>query len=60
MSRTARILVGVFGLLLLLIPNPASLGVYRVAAIIDGRESPPWSEFWETTRANVGLFTRPA
>jgi uncharacterized membrane protein YesL len=45
----------VTGLLLLLIPNPGSLGVYRVAAIMDHQESPHWGEFWRGTRENLGL-----
>jgi hypothetical protein len=45
----------VSGLLLLLIPNPASLGVYRLAATIQGKESPPWRQFWEATRQNLRL-----
>lgn len=43
------------GLTLLLVPNPASLGVYRVAAIVDRQESPPWREFWQVTRQNLGF-----
>src|SRR6266542_2328409 len=37
------------GLLLLLVPNPASLGLYRLAATMQRRESPPWGQFWEGT-----------
>jgi uncharacterized membrane protein YesL len=55
-GRSDWVLPGLLiGLLLLLVPNPASLGVYRVAAIMDRRESPPWTEFWQATRQNVGL-----
>jgi uncharacterized membrane protein YesL len=45
----------VTGLLLLLIPNPASLGVYQLAAVMQRKESPPWHVFWRAARENVGL-----
>src|SRR5919201_4976852 len=45
-------------LLLLLIPNPASLGLYRLAAVMQRKESPPWDVFWHATRDNVGLGLR--
>jgi uncharacterized membrane protein YesL len=45
----------IVALLQLLVPNPASLGLYRMAAIMQRRDSPPWREFWEATGANVGL-----
>ena len=43
------------GSLLLLIPNPASLGVCRLAAVMQRKESPAWRMFWEATRENLGL-----
>jgi uncharacterized membrane protein YesL len=43
------------GFLLLLVPNPASLGVYRLAAVMQHNESPSWGQFWTATRRNVGL-----
>ena len=65
-GRSDWVLPGLLtGLTLLLVPNPASLGVYRVAAIVDRQESPPWREFWQGTRENfafglvlfgIGLF----
>src|SRR3712207_731742 len=42
-------------LLLPLIPNPASLGRYRVAAVMQRRESPPSHQFWDGVRRNVRL-----
>jgi hypothetical protein len=45
----------VSGLLLLIIPNPASLGVYRLAATIQGKESPPLRQFLDATRQNLRL-----
>src|SRR5436190_20656098 len=45
----------VTGLLILLVPNPASLGLYQVAAIIQRKESPPFGAFWRGTRENVRL-----
>jgi uncharacterized membrane protein YesL len=43
------------GLLLVLIPNPASLGLCRLAAIMQRRDSPPWQQFWESTWQNLRL-----
>jgi uncharacterized membrane protein YesL len=45
-------------LLLLLIPNPASLGLYRLAAVMQRKETPPWGVYWHAARDNVGLGLR--
>ena len=42
-------------LLLLLVPNPASLGMYALAARMQRKESPLWSDFWQAFRRNLGL-----
>jgi uncharacterized membrane protein YesL len=41
--------------LLLLVPNPASLGIHRLAARMHRKEAPPWSEFWSGLREHLGL-----
>src|SRR5215211_208399 len=43
------------GLLLVLLPNPASLGLYGLAARMQRKESPRWREFWDATRLNLRL-----
>ena len=43
------------GLLLVLVPNPASLGIYSLAARMQRKESPPWREFWDAARLNLRL-----
>jgi uncharacterized membrane protein YesL len=43
------------GLILLLVPNPASLGMYRLAAIWQRKNVPPFSAFLAGARENLGL-----
>jgi uncharacterized membrane protein YesL len=43
------------GFLLLIVPNPASIGLHRVAARMILKDSPPWSEFWGGFIHNLGL-----
>lgn len=43
------------GLVMLLVPNPASLGLHRLAATMQRKESPPWRQFWDATRENLKL-----
>jgi uncharacterized membrane protein YesL len=43
------------GLLLLLVPNPASFGVYRLAVGMQRKQSPRWAEFWSAVREHVWL-----
>jgi uncharacterized membrane protein YesL len=45
----------VAGLLLLLVPSPASLGLCGLAVTMQRRDSPPWRQFWQATRENVRL-----
>ena len=41
--------------LLLLVPNPATLGIHHLAARMHRKEAPPWSEFWNGLRRHLGL-----
>ena len=43
------------GLVLLIVPNPASLGMYRLAAIWQRKNVPPFSAFLAGTRDNLRL-----
>jgi uncharacterized membrane protein YesL len=43
------------GLLALLLPNPASLGLHTVAAVILRRDSPTWDQFLAGLKGNVRL-----
>jgi uncharacterized membrane protein YesL len=43
------------GFLMLIVPTPASLGLYRLAAVMERRESPPWSDFLQAARQNMRL-----
>lgn len=43
------------GLLALLLPNPASLGLHTVAAVMSRRDSPTWDQFVAGLKGNVGL-----
>jgi uncharacterized membrane protein YesL len=43
------------GFLVLLIPNPASLGLHAIAAVMTRRDSPNWSQFTAGLRGRVGL-----
>lgn len=47
--------ITVAGLLLLLVPNPASLGLHGLAARMHRKEAPHWSDFWQGLRGQVGL-----
>lgn len=41
--------------LALLIPNPASLGIYRLAAVLRRKDTPPFREFWRAALDNIRL-----
>jgi uncharacterized membrane protein YesL len=43
------------GFVLLVVPNPASLGLHCLAVRMHRKDSPPWSDFWDGLRANLGL-----
>lgn len=41
--------------LALLVPNPASLGIYRLAAVLRRKDTPPFREFWNAALSSLGL-----
>lgn len=47
--------ISLAGLLLLLVPNPASLGMHGLAARMHRKEAPRWSDFWAGLRGQFGL-----